>query len=343
MGKRITLSGMVLILSVTTLLYPTPSEADTIPFEWDEIWQIQLYSKLHYRFVVLDSAEADSIATKGRTLFTDLYREINDSGNVYLRHLKLSDSAELYFALEEGAYAAKDYDAALILATDLLKTQPGYCQALTLIGDAFYNLQVYDSAICYFEKAIKANFADYQAHWFLADALWKSGDTTRAIDEITTAHLINVNHKELQEKLVLYRWLSGRPWQNWDYRPLYQLSRKGDTVLIKYFSEWKEYALFKALFTHEPGYAELILGKEYEPDRQLDGLLLEERAAFAIWLKNEPNVDREYLDRIEEIIDSGNIACFLLYEVISHRIPEIMSVLPQDFIEAIKKYVERFH
>ncbi len=59
--------------------------------------------------------------------------------------------------------------------------------------------------------SFELNFADYNAHWFLADTYEKLGYMDEASREVTVAHLLNVNHKNLQKTIRYYLKKVNRP------------------------------------------------------------------------------------------------------------------------------------
>jgi hypothetical protein len=114
-----------------------------------------------------------------------------------------------------------------------------------------------------FKKAIELNYISYDAHWFLADTEWELGNKETAMQEITMAHLLNVGHESLRNKMISCRQALKHDWKDWDYLPQYLLSQKGKEVSVDMDIEWLGYAIVKAIWKYEPGYAEKTSGKEY--------------------------------------------------------------------------------
>jgi tetratricopeptide (TPR) repeat protein len=83
-----------------------------------------------------------------------------------LYQLCLSDKAILIFQQAEEAFNNKDFSKAIELYNEMLTIQPEISLALTLIGDAYFNMGQYDRAKEYLLGAIDRNFIDYDAHWF---------------------------------------------------------------------------------------------------------------------------------------------------------------------------------
>ena len=215
-------------------------------------------SKLVYE--IKDEFDPKSIIDTPSVLSNQLY--LKESGEGYsLVTFKLSELAQPIYNDAEEAFHKKDYTKAIELYNKVIQVQPNYYHAFTLIGDAYFSSEKYDSAIVYFKKAINNNFADYNAHWFLADTYNKCYIVDSALKEITIAHLLNVNHENLNKALRYYRNKNNRPWKEWSYVPQYTLSKDGNKVTINTTADWLGYALVKSVWKYEPGYAESMIGK----------------------------------------------------------------------------------
>jgi len=217
----------------------------------------------------------------------------------------------------------------------LLDISPEYSSAYTYIGDAYYLLGDYSQARTNFEEAIKCNFIDYQAHWFLADALQQLGDSESAVKEITIAHLLNVNHPDIVNKLKQLRDIVNRPWKEWEFNPQYSLDNSNDTIFIKANPDWTIYALVKAIWKFEPGYAEKMVG----PDRKNDIVIIPEEKEAIVGLVS----GNEHFENIREIIEDGFFMEFVYYEIYAPIAPESMDLMPRDTFNRIIEYINRYH
>jgi len=296
-----------------------------------EIMKIMEDSKLTYE-IGEDSSTApiDSPAV----LSNQMYLREKDGG-YSLETLSLSDKAQPVYDEAEGAFKTGDFKKAIALYNRVLSVQPDYCHALTLIGDAYFSLGLFDSARAYFTRSIGSNFADYNAHWFLADTYRKLGDLKAALKEITIAHLLNVNHANLQKAIRYYRERTNRPWKNWAFEPVYHLSKEGNRVAIKTKAEWMGYALVKAVWAYEPGYAQSMLGETKE---KLVIVWPEEKeAVLAVLASNDK------LKHINEIIEKEFFTEFILYEVAAKKSPSVLVLLPREMFMRVVEYVDTFH
>jgi tetratricopeptide (TPR) repeat protein len=251
--------------------------------------------------------------------------------------LVLSDSLQPLLDSAEAAFKEKDLDVALSLYRLLLEKAPEYVHTRTLIGDVFFMRGEYDSAASYYRQAIDANSSDYQAHWFLGDALEKMGDTVEAIRELTIAHILNIHHKTLKKALVAMRDHSGKLWKEWEFKPRYILKQDSGKVMVISDNQSMFYALTKALWAYEPGYEAKMRDTSDIVDRILE--LEEEREAVACaWLSADSSKKDFY-----EQIGADNFQQFVLYEVIAKRDPYLMLHLDERSLNLLVEYVNRFH
>ncbi len=297
----------------------------------DEIFKIMEESELSYVFGedTISAREDDS-----PTVLINQFFLRDSSGKTTLDKYDFPKYA-LLLVQGDKEFANKNFDGALKYYHQLYATQPEYSFALTMIGDAFYSRGDIDSAIIYFRRAIDMNFIDYSAHWFLADSYDKIGLFDSALKEITIAHLLNVNHAVLKSKFKEYRESANRPWQEWDFKPHYHLSKDGYRVLINTSPEWVGYAMVKAVWKYEPDYAKKV--DSAEPDSLLVNWSEEKEAVTALLADSTKNL------RIREIITDGYFIEFILYELAGKKWPTVLLILPRDQFRRIYEYVEKYH
>ena len=297
-----------------------------------EILKIMEESELSYVIGELtdEKSESDSLIVHHNQLF---FRDTADKR--ILDQYKLSERALQLLQEGDREFVEKNFGGALKNYKQLLAVQPEYSFALTMIGDAHYSIDNYDSAKIYFQRAIERNFIDYSAHWFLADTYDKLGITDSALREITIAHLLNPNHADLKQRMREYRETSSRDWQEWEFKPLYQLSSAGNRILINTSPGWVAYAMVKAVWKYEPGYAYRITANE--PDTLLVNWSEEKEAVLALLSDTTRN------QRISEIIAGGYFEEFILYELTAKKYSVVLLLLPSDNFWRVYDYVEKYH
>ncbi len=277
---------------------------------------------------VLEETEEPTVLTP------TLYRDTSE-GKISLLGYEISDSLGGLLAMAEGAFEARDYRAALDLYREMRQVDPKYYHALTLIGDAWFMMEEYDSAVVAFQRSIEENFIDYQSHWFLADSYWKLGEQEQALRELTIAHVLNRNHSKLKETLMARRKEIGRPWKDWEFKPQYILEKVGDQVHVAAKEGWLGYALVKALWKYEPGYREKMRGEKSD-DSQWS--MLEEKEALA-----QCTAFPEQHETLMSIIRSGYAFEFIYYEVMMTRYPSSTLMMPEPVSDRLIEYINTFH
>lgn len=296
-----------------------------------EIMKIMEESELMYEigpdFV---AAPADSPVV----LSSQVYLQKTERGHSLVM-FSISEQARSVFDRAEEAFRSGKFVEAIAQYRRLLEVQPDYLHAVTLIGDAYFCMQEFDSAKANLERSIELNFVDFYAHWFLADTYARMGDVESALREATLAHILNVNHANLQKAIRHHRKMAGRPWKEWAFTPEYTISKEGNTVSIQTSPEWMGYAMVKALWAHEPGYAASMLDR---PRETLAIVWPEEKEAIVMLLPY-----KEKFQHIGDIIDAGFFQEFVLYEITARRHPSVLVVLPHEELMRVVEYVNMFH
>lgn len=341
-----------LILSVTfgaTILSAQKGELH----EPAEILKIIEESELFYGLEQSD--EIEPAAVEIPQLLPGL-ASVMQNGERVLGSLELSDAAAEPWWKAEQHFASKEFEQAITAYRQVLALQPDYTSAYTMIGDSFYNMEQYDSARFYLRLAIEKNFIDYQAHWFLASTENKTGNDKEALREITIAHILNPGHALLKRTLKLYRERLDQTWEEWSIAPAYELIEESeDEVRVRFANGWMMYALAKALWTFEPGYAE-DMGIESEAEMMLS--TLPEKEALLLFLLEQETMQRhakedadvklnpetiKLAERIQAIAEAGMLDLLIYYEILGRNYPKLFSMLNKDSIEHFIKYVNEFH
>lgn len=333
-NKIITCIITLCLISLPGMVFPQKVDLSNVVeiYPLHDILKLMEQSELVYEIAVLNTPVFKR--QDGRKISNQYFLNTTDN-NVELMTYSVSPEAADTILKGENAFQSKQYDMAIKYYKQALELEPGYSQAYTLIGDAYYMLEDYRQSRANFEEAIKRNFIDYQAHWFLADLLWNLGEREQAVHEITIAHILNVNHPDIMNKLKIFRYEIQHPWKEWDFIPQYSMNKEHDKVIIKTDPIWTGYALVKAFWKYEPRYAEYRYGAGYK--EQLF-CTLEEREAIRALVANN-----DHFENIEKIIADGFDAEMVFYEIGAPQTPEIMALLPKDMFNRIVEYVNAYH
>ena len=210
---------------------------------------------------------------------------------------------------------------------------------MVYIGDTYYAQQRYSDALTWYRRAIDSNYIDYLAHWACANALVYLGQQDKALREITIAKVLNRNNPRITTKLVeIYR-LNKKNYNDWYFTPLYELSDDYDaesekvTVKIRFKDYWMSYAMAKAVWKYEPGYAEamgnnLVLG--------------EKEAVFAYWVIASSNkaAKKTLPTKVLKLaLDNSCYDAYVIYEALLPENPSIALYLGEEGIGMIADYI----
>lgn len=328
MKKILLLSLFIILISIKLF----SQEGNNYLLSSAEILKIMNDSKVIYNISFLENI--DNFKFPEYKTISDQYFISMDDESTNLLMYELSEEGIDKFNLGEEAYKEKKYDLAISCYKQILLTDKDYFKTYTYIGDMYYMKENYDSAKYYFNLAIEKNFIDYNAHWFLADTYKKNNEIELAVEQITLAHLLNRNHKNMFNILKEYCSIDNNEWTEWDIEPISNTYLQNDSVIIETTENWIGYAFAEAVWKFEPEFTEKLFGVKYD-----EGSLLYEKEAAGI----VANLNLEGMEKINEIIEDGYFQEMLWYEILSKKYPTAVLLLPQEFLSRLINYVNKYH
>ena len=272
-------------------------------------------------------------------LTNDFYQtEIDGSTHAVTRY-EPNDSAMFYMEQAESFFEKNDFNQARNYYMKTLKVFPSYYKVWVYIGDTYYHQNSYSDALSWYQKAIDSNYLDYLAHWACANAYVHLGQPDKALKEITIAKVLNRNNPRLTTQLIRIYGLNKKNYTDWYFTPIYDLSEDYDTesdeetVRIVYKDYWMTYAMAKAVWKYEPGYAEamgnnLVLG--------------EKEAVFAYWVIASSNkAAKKTLPAkvLKLALDNSCYDAYVIYEALLPENPSIALYLGEEGIGMIADYI----
>jgi hypothetical protein len=310
---------------------PPPGQIHTL----DQIVEIIKNSKLFY------SVESLAVITPGEhlgdtarpILNADQYMKMVDSQPT-LSNFKLSSIGVPLFEMAAAAVKDSDYPTAILRYHQVLQSDPSFTPAMSHMGEIFLKMGALDSAAFYLTGAVLKNPVDYMSHKLLGEVYWNQEKRPEAIKEMTTAHVLNLNDKAIPGRLEEWRLLTGRLWNGRPLVPLYRIAKVADTVYVRAPIDWIGYAMVKAVWKYEPGYAEKMLG--YDPKGSIYVMMQEKEALVGAMTTNK------HLENIHAIVEQGYVDEFILYEVVGPQHPMNIAVLPKEEIDRLVEYVDKF-
>ncbi|MCB9235338.1 MAG: hypothetical protein H6581_27030 [Bacteroidia bacterium] len=201
---------------------------------------------------------------------TQTYAKVNDyfthpeevEGEISIEHYELGPYGKRSWQLAEEAMQKEDLSAARENYKLVIQNQPDYAPAYTAVGLTFSRQGDRIEAIRYFEQAIEINFFDYLAHWSLALSLWEEKKKEKAAQEIAIAWVLNRNEPRLEADVKRIFKTSGRKLKEWNFDPQCTIQKLDKEIKIASHADWMPYAMVKALWKFEPGYAEEMGGPQ---------------------------------------------------------------------------------
>lgn len=266
---------------------------------------------------------------------SELHLLRGEDGVMDITAVKHTAKGSALFQGAESLFSQHKYDAALLVYWEIHGQEPAYEHVHALIGDAHYQAGNLDSAAYHFEEAIRKNPIDYQAHWFLADTYSRMGRDEDALRTITRAHLLNRNHEMLKKVFLGYRDKSGKKWKEWSFRPAYRVEVKDQEVVITAPAKWLPYAMAKAVWKSEPGYAESVLGPGVSSGN-ISWYLAEEFEAMSM-------LDPKEEKRLAAAMEKDMLVPFILYEYMSIEKPWVFYMVDDGTIDKVIAYLDEFH
>lgn len=271
-------------------------------------------------------------------ILTNDYYQLDTAGQREIRRYHFTKEEETIYKKAEEAFQENEYKQARHYYQRIQKEQPGHSRIWTLIGQTYEMEGMWEEAMNYYETAIQLNPIDYLARWSLALLYYEIGRDSDAIMEITKAHILNRNHPHLLKTLNKLYEITGAHLENWYFSPQTTL-RQADSmhITIAYADPWLGYALCKALWTYEPGYAR-SRGKEpgtvsAEEERECLNAYLTTSST-----KRKHRKNRSY-QLLNQAIEKEQIEEFIYYELLLPKHPHLSRHLQEEDLKRLVYYV----
>ena len=301
-----------------------------------EILKIMSDSKLSYEVNVIDKAiECPDYSKKLN--YHDSYRVKSDSG-LFTYAFKPNDKAKPLFDKAETFFQS-NVDSALFYYELSLKADSSLYNVMTYIGQMYEHKGDVANTIKWYKTAISKNYIDYMAHWFLADACLKTGDTKNAVNEIVIAQILNRNNQNIKKSAANIFKKSFLSSDDWYFNPQVEMKKISDSKISLAFNEkWIGYAMAKALWSFEPGYSKSMgVGQgQYSTIEDRECLI-----SLLVSLENskiEIDNDRQ-LSILKEAAENKFLDEYILYEIVLPKTPFVACQLPEETILGIKDYI----
>ncbi|MBL7711183.1 MAG: tetratricopeptide repeat protein, partial [Chitinophagaceae bacterium] len=248
--------------------------------------------------------------------------------------------SKMYFEKAEVAYKDNKLMEARENYLSAYREDSTMTIALTYLGQIYEHQKDFAEAEKYFKQSIRRNYADYMAHWFLANVYEHNGALQKALDEITIAHILNRNNPRIITAMKeIFQKNGYRYNDSWQFDPQCRVTKTDTGINLEYSGLWLGYGLAQALWYYEPGYKESMGAKDkdmsFNQDREKEGLV----AVLMAAKDDKKKLIPQSITALQAATEKKMFQEYLVYEIWLHRKPLIASQFPEPLIADIKNYI----
>lgn len=317
-----------------------------------EIRRIMENSPLIYSVTILDSNDQTPADTYVRKLIDHgAYLAPDSTGHrkfgSYKQQLQKDPDAAPLYAATEAHFLAGDMEKAREGYSTLLERYPDNALLLTYLGQTWQKSDDDGKAKDCFLRALELNPHDFMAHWLLAGLYGNENELEKAVEHITTAHLLNRNNPLILLTLKYIYGRNGTPYDDWEFLPRYALTWKSgderEVAIDSAEAAWMIYAFCQALWEFEPGYSMDMMQNTSgtaSTVREMESLLV--TAEYARILYTEENCP-VFLARLQEASQNGDLELFAVYEIFMRRTPEVGMLMNTTYRDKIRDFIRKYH
>lgn len=273
---------------------------------------------------------------------SNYYRQVVVNGEIELELYPLSKEDSVIFMEGEQAFKNGNLDKARSKYIEVHRNNPDFSVAMVWIGQT-HALQLNEiKALEWYEKALEVNYCDYMAHWLKADIYKKRKLYDEAVREITTAYILNRNNPLIQETMKVIYKKAKLKYQQWEFSPNIRMVPNGAKEVQVVFDEfWTTYALYKAIWTFEPGYREQMTGSTsefslLEEKECLSGLLIMNTNKKGKFQHNRKVPSLSYLNKA---LNQNLFTEFVIVEIWLRQYPVIAFTQDRETLDKLVDYV----
>lgn len=299
-----------------------------------EIVKIMEASKIGYEMQMLE--EKKPCKDRSNNINLSSYYQKEKNGILSWAEYVFNADEQKLIMEGERCFRDKKNDSARYYYRKALELYPDCSTLYTYIGQTFDKESKITDANIYYERAIKKNYFDYMAHWFLADNLLDKGEYTRAVDEITMATILNRNNLRIKDSRKHIFATAGIVYKDWCFTPQLEIKKiEENHISVKSDASWMGYALENALWEYEPGYKESLDSNVTLKYREALAALLVTMSAD----KDENWKADPALVTLKRALKEKNIQEYLYYDIVLPEYPSAVFLFPAAYLSDIKNYV----
>ena len=307
----------------------------------EEFLKIMQDSKLSYALQAL--AKPITSNSYDKLTRNDVYRVKDDSGNYDLKNYLLDNATQAAFDAAEKAFAEQKFDEAKVYYEKALSLNPKFYLAKTYLAEIYHFKKDFATAEKLFREVIRDNYIDFQAHWYLADLLAEQKKYKDAVDEITVAKILNRNNPRINASFdAIYREAKLKK-DDWTFIPQYKADYDGEKTIDVHFEDaWTMYAICKAVWRYEPGYA----AKMGQSDPETTSYSQEKECAYneaAVLANGKIKTKDKALLALKKCMKEGILDFYIVYEILLPQKPGMALNFSEETILGMRDYVKYMH
>lgn len=334
MSKPVSISVLLLFGMLTGVFgYPQPFHTPA------EILQLMTKSQIRYELLITE--EAFEPIEPGVLESTSIYQSKED-GRIRLSEYSIDSTGQHHFQLGLADLDQANFEDARTHFQNILTSNHEYSPALTGIGRSYLAEDKISEAKEWFTRAIGANFHNYQAHRYLAEAYDQEKEGTEAMREIAIAWVLNRNDITLQTKAEEIIGHNRKKFKEWTFQPKIRfIQTTEDTVIVIADEAWAPYALCKSFWTYERGYRKAMTGSRSGPS-----IMEEQECLFNLISTHTPEKGKvksgdPVIDELVRAKNASLINEFIFFEIWLYQEPLIAYTQPREVVEGLAEYVLR--
>jgi tetratricopeptide (TPR) repeat protein len=245
----------------------------------------------------------------------------------------------------EKDFSANDMKAARADYEQILSVSPDCYLAVANIGDCFNTLGNRDSAIAYYDKAIKMSKIDYLPYYYKGDVLYRAGRYDEARQAMVEVLTLRPRYKNALHQLRNMPNLGVTVHDSLFAPRSYAVKSGKDISLVitsdSTQSEWMIYAIGKGLWLGEPWHRDSLTGST-----QMSWTMAHEveciAALLASYEKDRKAHPKPEMEELESIASDDLLNAFILYEITSRLDEDVMLTVSDEARADVRKYVEKY-
>jgi len=256
------------------------------------------------------------------------------------------DAAEAALAQAEKAFSAKNYPEAQLLYDQAVAKAPQCAVAVAYRGDASHFAGDYQTALTYYDRALKLNPDEGAFYLFRANALSHLGKRKEAVDDLRWSLALRPHNANSLRALRAGEQRMGIAVHDVSFLPLGFARKEGNAVAAYYDKGkqyWMGYALCKALWLADEEHRKNATGAaehRFSTTEELECLA----ALVTGWHRvgKDPHRPTDaQLSYLDQVIKSGDASGWVIYEIASRLDPQVVLKLAPKGRQGVFDFVRR--